>query len=203
MKPPCFSLVVALPAEAKPINRFFNLKRENRWDRFPLYTNGETALVISGVGRERAFAATRWLHLSVGQSQDSLWLNLGIAGHPDRRLGEAVIVSEIVDQRSGESWNLCPPTQALFGRERLVTLQQPSSDYLHQALHDMEAAGFYGAACQFASQTKIMVIKIVSDNCANPIDNINGKMVSLLIEQQLDRVNQFINISFRRLSDFR
>lgn len=185
--------VVALPAEAKPINRYFALKRDNRWGRYPLYTNGETALVISGVGSACAFAATLWLHHLLGNSQESLWLNLGIAGHPNRKLGDLVIVSEIIDYDRGKSWKLITPANAPFDCERLVTLRRPNSDYLQLALHDMEAAGFYSAAYQFKSLQRIQVLKIVSDNSESPINNINGRRVSLLIEQQLGRVDQFIN----------
>ncbi len=184
--------VVALPAEAKPINRYFDLQRDNRRARFPLYTNENRALVISGVGRECAFSATRWLYQLIGQSHESLWLNIGIAGHPDRRLGEAVIVSEIIDLESGEAWNLNLPTLVPFHCERLFTQQQPNIDYQAQALYDMEAAGFYSAASQFASPEKILAIKIISDNSKNPMININGKMVSDLVKQQLGKINQII-----------
>ena len=42
--------VVALPSEAKPINHYFKLIRDNNAAPFSLYRNHGVALVISGIG---------------------------------------------------------------------------------------------------------------------------------------------------------
>ena len=82
-------LVTALPAEAKPLNGHYSLIRDNSVKHTPLYRNGTMTLVVSGVGKKAAYDATSRLAELLGDIQ-AIWINLGIAGHPSRVIGEAV-----------------------------------------------------------------------------------------------------------------
>ena len=96
-------LVVALPAEARTINRHFGLVRDTRAKEFPLYRGRALAAVVSGVGQQAAERATRWLG---GQStaQKTNWINVGIAGHSERTIGETLLASEIIDIANQQRW---------------------------------------------------------------------------------------------------
>jgi len=57
------NFVVALKAEANPLIEHFNLKHEPN-NYFPVFSSGETSLIVSGIGRNLASAATAWLAAS-------------------------------------------------------------------------------------------------------------------------------------------
>jgi len=193
MKTPQKLLVVALPAEAKPANRHFGLVRDNQADAFPLYRNQEMLLVISGVGKEAAQAATHWLG-SMTEAKRAIWINLGTAGHPLRAVGEGLLASEIVDDVSGRCWTPRIPNNPPCDCERLTTFATAVTDYGTSGLCDMEAAGFYPTACNLTSRERVHCLKIVSDNPLQPTSNISGRMVSLLIENRLDILDQLIRL---------
>ncbi len=179
-------LVVALPPEAKPVNRRYGMLRDTRHDRFPLYLGEELALVVSGPGKEAAGQASVWLDSVLKPAHDAVWINLGIAGHATRPLGQAVYANTVEDEESGERWSVAPLPGPEWENDRLVTLNAPDTEYARTGLVDMEGAGFFQAVSGFTAPERIHCLKIVSDNRANPAPMITGKMVSRLIEEQLD-----------------
>jgi nucleoside phosphorylase len=192
MDSPQICLVIALPAEARPVRHHFHLQRDQKPSPFPLYRNSDIALVLSGPGKAAAREATAWLHERLKPDNCALWFNLGIAGHPERRVGQVVVASTVEDRSSGECWNTRLPAELPTEQERLITLDTPDLEYSQTAVVDMEAAGFYGAALEFADPEQIGCIKIISDNREQPADQINGKWVSELIGDRLDLINEIV-----------
>ena len=193
---PPLNFVVALPAEAKPIAAFFDLRRQAPHGDFPLYRGASVSLVVSGVGKAAAAAATEFLHRRVGAQDKSLWINLGIAGHGDLPIGEALLAHRITDAASGRHWCpslvFAPPLRT----ESLITLDQPAFDYEQAAAFDMEASGFFPTARRFTKPELVHCFKVVSDNRGSPAGAINGKRVSAWITQQqntLARLLQGLN----------
>ena len=185
------NLVVALPAEARPLRRHLGLARDDRVREWPLYRSHRITLLVCGVGMARAAAATRWLG---GRQPDAAWLNLGIAGHPWRPLGEAVLVERITATGlAGGDWRLPLPATGLPA-DRLFTLEEPLPDYPFDGLCDMEGAGFYGAALELAPPPRILCLKLVSDNREQPADRISGPLVSDLVGRQLTVVDRLLAI---------
>jgi adenosylhomocysteine nucleosidase len=198
MSETAINLIVALPPEAKPINQYLGLVRDNRYDQYPLYRNGQVTLVISGYGVKHSAAATTWLHQINNSRPDDIWINIGIAGHPTHRVGEAFLAEKIVDQTTGEKWTLvtsenshCPPA-ALF------TVAEPDADYKLDGLVEMEAAGFYRSALQCTTPDRIYCLKVVSDNRDNSTERISGKMVSRLIREHLNLLDKPIKMESKR-----
>jgi hypothetical protein len=182
MRQHAIRFVVALPSEAKPINRHFSLVRDNRAEAFSLYRNGSMALVISGVGSGLAAQATGWLRSYL--PDPAIWFNVGIAGHPHRAIGEALLAHRIVDQQSGRQWQRsyrelpCPSGT-------LITCIEPERDYPDDALYDMEGASFCAALDAAGTDHSAHCLKIVSDNLQSPVDNINREMINGLMERNL------------------
>jgi nucleoside phosphorylase len=177
-------LVTALPAEAKPLNGHYGLIRDNNVNHTPLYRNGNMTLVVSGVGKKAAYDATSRLAQMLGAVQ-VVWVNLGIAGHPSRAIGEAVLASEILDGDDNGTWRATIPFEPPCATDRLTTLSGPDMGYRRPTLCDMEAAGFYAAALQYAPPDRIYCLKVISDNLLQPAVGINAKMVSRLIKGRL------------------
>ena len=174
------NLVMALPAEAKPVARHFGLQRDSRATGFPLYRNGSMALAVSGPGQAAAQQATEWL--GTRERNEAIWINLGIAGHPTRPVGQAVLAALVEDGMTGEQWHTAPLPDPPCASDRVVTLNDPDLTYQRDALVEMEAAGFFRAASGLAAPDRIYCLKIVSDNRQQPAHGINGQQVSRLLE---------------------
>ncbi len=184
--------MVALPPEARPINRHLGLVRDNHHERYRLYRNGPISLVISGPGADSAARATEWLHSVNDYRQHDFWINLGIAGHPHHQVGEIFQASEIEDRESGQTWYLEAREATLCPSERVVSVIEPDTTYLTDALIEMEAAGFYRSAKEQTTPDRIHCIKVVSDNRRNPASMLNGKIVAQLIREQMDILDRLI-----------
>ena len=170
-------LVVALPAEAQPITRLFKLRRSLPDRGFPLYRRDHLSLVVSGPGKLAAAAATAWLGAMLGAPGEAVWLNLGITGHSRRPLGQALLARRVIDAGSGRSWDPPIPFPPPLETETLVTLDRPGERYDPRGAVDMEASGFVTAALRFAPPQLVHCMKVVSDNEASPVTNINGARV--------------------------
>lgn len=180
------NFVVALPAEARPINARFGLKRRQPDGDFPVYRNDETALVLCGVGKAAAAAATRFLHGRNGSPNGALWLNAGIAGHPSAAIGTPMLARRISDAETGQAWEARFGFEPPCAMEDLVTLGRPGFGYDRPCAFDMEAAGFFSAARGITAPGLVQCFKVISDNRDNPGHGISAKTVSRLIEARLD-----------------
>ncbi|VAX10115.1 hypothetical protein MNBD_GAMMA26-1296 [hydrothermal vent metagenome] len=182
-----FNLVVALPAEARPLINHFGLRRQQPDGAFPIYRNEQVSLVLSGVGKQASAAATRCLFEGNDLATGSIWINIGIAGHACRPVGDIILANNVVDETTGQHWmpqlGFVPPCDL----DMLTTLNQPDNDYARPGAFDMEAAGFLAAAGQ-----KAYCLKIISDNKNNQSRGIKGKVVSQLVMAQLGILDRFI-----------
>ncbi len=178
-------LVTALPAEARPLVRHFGLGGRQAGAPYPLYRNNAMMLVVSGPGKVNAAAACAWLQTVDSGHAHSAWLNIGIAGHASLATGTGVVAHRITDTATGKSWY--PPQlpgQPVPG-SCLRTVERPELRYRNDTLYDMEAAGFYPAACCCTTAELVQSFKVVSDNPAHPAAGITAKYCERLIGDQL------------------
>ena len=183
--------VVAMPSEAKPINRHFGLIRDNKATEFSVYRNQGVALIISGIGSDISEQATRWLQQLL--PEPAIWINAGIAGHSHLPVGEPLLASEILHKPSGQQWQTRLPASPPCASAPLITCAEPETEYAQSALYDMEAAGFYRAASAAAPPQHIHCFKIVSDNPQSPVHSINREMITRLMNDQLHLLEDLAN----------
>jgi len=192
MDSPQLNLVIALPAEAKPLIAHFGLKRQQPDGEFPIYSARDMALVLSGVGKNAAAMATEYLFRQRKGSHHARWLNIGITGHASRPIGEAIMAQRIIDGETNREWVLnldfVPPCDT----EVLVTLNQPEFDYQRPEAFDMEAAGMIDTVSRLNPEAKAYCLKIISDNRDNPAYGINGRMVRRLISDQITTITRLL-----------
>lgn len=201
-------LVVALPAEARPLIDAFKLQRHTSITGFPVYTNKEsTSLVVSGIGRLASATATAYLQglLQDFPDQNNIttgWLNIGIAGSGTLSVGDDILAHRITDLTTQQSFypGLCfePPCVTAD----VVTGDSPETAYPETAnpetsntgntVYDMEAAGFYSAASRFSTAEIIHSYKIISDNKLQSVENITENFATGLISNKLDNLNKII-----------
>jgi nucleoside phosphorylase len=166
-------IVTALMIEAGPLIRHFGLKRDMASHIFPVYRNGDTVLIISGVGKVRCAMATTWLLATDKPDVHSLLLfNVGFCGaSPENAVGQLVMAGKVTDADSGRDFYPdirrydSVPLVALHCSSRRVTAGEGLAAQPGRPVWcDMESAGFMEAAGQFVSADRILIFKIVSDH---------------------------------------
>lgn len=186
------SIVTALRCEALPLIDHYRLHHDGSHSQFHHYRNDEIQLIISGVGKLAAATATAYLAAST-QQQCIAWLNLGIAGHADRAIGKPLLADRIIDAASGQRWYPGFALSFLCGSDSLTTIDQPDDTYNRSTMVDMEASGFFAAASRFQSCELIHALKIISDNRTLGTEHINKKMVSGLIAENLETIENTVS----------
>ncbi|RUM95037.1 MAG: hypothetical protein DSZ28_00110 [Thiothrix sp.] len=179
-------IVVALPAEAKPVISRFRLERIPLDDGFPVYRNKDVSLIISGVGKKNSAAAVRQLQAFSRSMIKASWINFGIAGHPVRALGEGFLARRVIDAVTADNWTVRMGELFSFETDELLTVDVPDFGYKYPYAIDMEAAGYFPEAQALTDAGRVHCLKVVSDNRVSPAKRINKKMVSRLIEDKLD-----------------
>ncbi len=182
-------LVVALPAEARPLIDHYRLARWRSDLPFAIHRSDDIALIRSGVGKTNAAAATALLG-ALNKNRQSLWLNIGIAGHRSLPIGELVTANPIIDLASGQRWDTPPSRSLPLASQICRTVDQASGDYFDTGITDMEASGFISIATRFTRPEHILVLKIISDNADHPARKVTASQVEQLCQQQVRTIAQ-------------
>jgi nucleoside phosphorylase len=185
-------LVVALPAEAKPLIRHFGLERRSDTSPFPVYDSDSLSLIVSGVGKQQAAAATACLHAASAAAPDYAWLNIGIAGDGARAVGEGVLAHSIKDAATRRCWY--PPLvfQPPCETTAVLTVDEAASAYPRACSVDMEASAMMAVATRFSTSELVHCFKIIADNPANPARCISAASTERLVAQKLDQIEVIV-----------
>ena len=128
----------------------------------------------------------------------SFFLNIGIAGHKDLKLGDIVLVSKVTDNKSKYNWYPTLLWKTKIQKIPLITVGFPKIRYTTNFLYDMEASGFFKIARKYVGPEMVQSIKIISDNKDSSILNISSKKIENWIENKIiiiDKLtNEFLNI---------
>ena len=187
------NIVVALPAEARPLLDHFRLRDRQHNMVFPIYRNTDMALIVSGSGKVAAAAATALLAGTGTPHSRAAWLNIGIAGHAHHAIGSGYIAHRITDSATGKNWSppqlheLSTPTESLY------TVDRPEDDYPTTALYEMEASGFLPVANRFSSSELVQCFKVISDNRTQATTAVTAKLCAQLITARLADIEQLVN----------
>ena len=177
-------LVVAHPAEARPLIARYNLQGDPA--PFPLYRGDGMLLVVSGPGRTAAAAAAGFLAGVDGAGPGTAWLNLGMAGHSELPIGQGLLAQRVHDATSGATWFPALVFDAPCPTAPVVTVERLEQDYEDEPLYDTEAAGFFAAASRFASVELVHAYKIVIDNHGATLgDNFTAEVMEDLVQSKL------------------
>ncbi len=193
-------LLVAHPAEARILIDHYRLHKLATEHCFAVYHDHDRrlALTVSGQGKTAAAAATMNLKHTIAATSADAWLNIGIAGHGKRDIGDALLVSKVVDADSGRSWYpQCTFTNTL-SRDTCLTVSQPRAIY-EPCLLDMEASGFYETASRITTLELIHSLKVISDNPQHPWQQLDRRQAANLIAAIVpvigEVVESLVNIS--------
>lgn len=192
--PPCrIHFVVAMACEARPLVRHYGLSRVADSGPFPVFAGDECLLVVSGVGKVAAAAATAFLYAYSGNRDHQAWFNAGVAGHPCRQLGEAVLAHKVAERATARSWYpvlLFDPPVATDG---VLTVDRVATGYSREVLYEMEAAGFWPTACRFSSAEVVHCFKVVSDHRGSPVHELDERRIEALMEGSLEALVRVVD----------
>ena len=180
-----FNLVTALAAEARPLIERYRLAKIEA--DFPLYRGDGLQLIVAGVGRVCAAAATAYL-AGRTPARPLAWLNIGIAGHGSLAVGTPLLAHKITDGRT--VYYPAFPFRPPCATSPVHTVDRPETSYRDGIAFDMEAAGFWPTACRFASAELVHCLKIVSDNPDHPADHLDAAALGKLLAEHIDLVDR-------------
>jgi nucleoside phosphorylase len=177
-------IVTALSCEAKPLIHHYRLNGRQAENGFHVYENDAMRLIIAGMGKCAAAAACAYLQ-GLEPKGKHIWLNLGIAGHATLNVGEPILAHKVIDAATNVTWYppllFTPPCQTV----PLLSVDQPKASYASGIAYDMEASGFYATAGHFNSYELVQVLKVISDNHTNPMQQVSKKLAQEIISNQL------------------
>lgn len=185
------NLAVALPAEAKPLIRHYGLRRHQPDGACPVYLGEDMALVLTGAGTR---AMERGVEL-LGQGfpdGGNHWVNLGIAGHGSLPLGSCLLADSVTERHSGRHWRLRVPVDIELPVGPLHCVTEAASAYAADTGYDMESGGFAAALSFLGVLDRASILKIVSDGPHQPCGQINGRMVTGLMQSALPVITALI-----------
>ena len=183
------NIVVAMKREAKPLINYWKLKKNKE----KIFSNKKKKinLIISGIGKKKAEEAT--IYIAKKTDKNSFFLNIGIAGHKNYKLGEIILVSKVTDNKTKYSWYPSLLCETKIKKIPLVTVGFPKIRYSKDLIYDMEASGFFKGARKFVGPEMVQSIKIISDNKKNSILNISSNKIENWIKCKTTTIDKLIN----------
>ena len=132
------------------------------------------------------------MYLAKKTSNNTFFLNIGIAGHRDYKLGEIVLVSKVTDNKTKYNWYPSLLWETKIKTSPLVTIGFPKIRYKSNLLYDMEASGFFKGARKYVGPEMVQSIKIISDNKNSSILNISSNKIENWIKCKTTIIDKLI-----------
>ena len=187
--------VIALKAEAEEIIKNYALERVAT-KPFQVYKNRDIDiwLVLSGIGQINAVAAATYLYVKSDASYNTIWINLGIVGSRNFKVGELVQIDKITSNEFRDNYYPSPATFKNNNIERinLITVNKPEMLFKSDGVYDMEGYAFFSFAKKIASYELISVLKIISDIPGTDLSKIDKIGVERLFSKKMPLIEKVL-----------
>ena len=187
-------LIVATNSEARPLIDLFKLKKKKLKKNF-IYENQSISLTITGIGKVNAAIGVTQTYFFYNQKSDNIWINIGLAGHKNLKVGDICSVSKISDNEIDKKFFPFINGFKMQNQECLTIGKQKK--FYSSSIYDMESSGFYQSACKYSSKELLQIVKIISDNQYESIDFKNKEIVYNLIINHKKLINELCSFMFR------
>lgn len=157
-------VVVAHPAEARPLVARYNLRGESGHGAYTVYRGDGLIVAVGGPGKLAAAAAAGYLFAAGGGERDGAWINVGMCGHAELEIGRGLLAHKVIDEGSGTCWYPPLAIETACPSATVLTVERLEEDYEGERLYDTEAAGFFAAASRFSTCELVHAFKVVIDN---------------------------------------
>ena len=183
---PSIRWLVALRAEAKEIISQYELKSFEHQGPYQIFKSKkyDIWLIISGIGKVNAAAASAYLFLKSKATPWSIWINFGIAGF-EKNYGTIFKIDKIISQSNNKTFFPSKVIKDKIEYASLLTVDRAQENYSENYMYDMEGSGFFETTSKIASHDLILVLKIVSDNSKNKVTNINKDNIDCLVKKNI------------------
>ena len=204
-------IVTALYIEAKPLISLFNLKKDNSYTKFQVFSNENIKLIISGTGKIKSATALTYLISNKDIKENDYIINIGFiaSSNNNSQLGDIVYISRIQNAYSDTTFYPEMIYKHNFLEGSLTTFDKIIENKIENIEYiDMEAYGFFQTASIFFKKDKIFLLKIVSDILKEKLEDrilIDFKDNNLFDESYkkiYDFLLKFINISTDNKNNF-
>ncbi len=187
--------VIALKGEAEEIIKNYAMKRLATTP-FPVYKNKDFDmwLILSGIGQLNAVAATTYLYVKSDASYNTIWINFGIVGSRNFKVGELIQIDKITSSDFQDNYYPSPSAFKNNNIERcnLITVNKPEKLFENDGVYDMEAYGFFSFAKKIAPHELISVLKIISDIPGTDLSEIDKHSVEILVSKQIQLIEKVL-----------
>ncbi|WP_339064420.1 spore photoproduct lyase family protein [Fusobacterium polymorphum] len=159
-------IVTALYIEAKPLISLFNLKKDNTYTKFQVFSNENIKLIISGTGKIKSATALTYLISNKDIKENDYIINISFiaSSNNNSQLGDIVYISKIQNAYSDTTFYPEMIYKHNFLEGSLTTFDKIIENKIENIEYiDMEAYGFFQTASIFFKKDKIIILKIVSD----------------------------------------
>lgn len=186
-------LFVALHAEASPLIRHYQLKKDGT-QRFDEFYNEEKGvrLILTGVGNLATAVSVSNICTKYAVGEKDFLVNIGTCAGLSGR-GEMFLCNKIIDRLSGRTFypdilyrHSLPEISVMTG----ATLTEYSA-MKENILYDMEATAIYQAGAYFLGPHQMSFIKIISD--AGYASAVSKEQIGILIESKLPEIIKFLD----------
>ena len=186
--------VVALKVEAEIILDEYNMNFDPEFTLFQVFRNFEKTrwLILSGIGRHNAAAATTYLCMISDALRSTSWINLGIAGSGKGHYGDLCLVNKISNNDSSNTYPATMP-KVTFHKMNLFTSDVPLTDYTLHELIDMEGSAFYDITNKLSGREFICLMKVISDGPNNDIEDLNKFKIRELINLNIANIKTIVS----------
>ena len=192
--------VIALKGEAEEIIKNYAMKRVATMP-FPVYKNKDFDmwLILSGIGQLNAVAATSYLYVKSDASYNTIWINFGIVGSRNFKVGDLIQIDKITSSDFQDNYYPSPSAFKNNNIERcnLITVNKPEKLFENDGVYDMEGYGFFSFAKKIAPYELVSVLKIISDIPGTDLSKIDKHRVEILVSKKI----QFIEKVLENLLD--
>ncbi|MCY3769707.1 MAG: hypothetical protein OXG56_10125 [Gammaproteobacteria bacterium] len=185
------NVITAFAGEAAPIIRELGLQpvRTDRGCR--VYEGVGIRLGISGMGHGPAKQMAGYL-LSLGQAERMDWLNIGIAGTADWKVGTMVVARSVAEYPAGRTWKLNTKPGVTLPPVAVRSVQDVAQQYDRGFVYEMEASGIL-SALPVTMHDRVYCIKLISDGPDNPVGTLTRTAWLTLIEEAKDDILRCVN----------
>lgn len=181
---------VALGIEAKPIIKYFNLKRDNSIKKLQVFKNERVTLIITGVGILKSAIALTYILSQSEIDEDDIFLNIGICGAKSEKysIGDIVLCNKIINSELKKNYYPDMVFNHSFKEGSLESFNAPvyCGDEVVGDLVDMEGAGLFEATTYFFQNYQLNFIKIVSDYLDREVEQNQVEELILKSLPQID-----------------
>lgn len=172
---------MALKPEAQAFVDKYKLKK-TKLNNFTLFSNEKMKVIISGVGVKNAKAATKMLLEHFKNTDNDIYLNVGICGASNSyEIGELLEIGSVLyDNTSYRFHN---------DKKEILCLDEEASESLYDIV-DMESYGFYDVMIHSNPMKNFHIFKVVSDHFQP--HKVTKEKTKSLIFNKIDDINATI-----------